>query len=360
MASALLGGLVALVVAGAPAPPPAAAPAPTAAALTPAQLAGQRMVYGFPGTVPPPDLVRRIRRGEAGAVILLAPNVPSPAAARALTRRLQAIPRPAAVDVPLLVMIDQEGGLVRRLDGPPSRSAAEMGRDGPRAARAAGRATGRLLAGAGVNVDLAPVADVARPGSFLEATGRTFGRSPGRVAGAAVAFSAGLRDAGVIPAAKHFPGLGSATRSTDEAPARLAVGADDRRRVSLPPFRALVAHWVPLLMRGTASSPSLDPARPAALSRRVATDLLRGDLGFRGVTVTDALDTPALAPSGGAGAVAVRAAGAGSDMLLHTGYEAGTASAAALARAVRTGAVPRAEAEAAVDRILALRSDVGA
>ena len=133
--SGLLGGLVALAVAGAAGAPPAAAPAPSAASLTPAQLAGQRMVFGFPGTVPPPDLVRRIRRGEAGAVILLGPNVPSPAAARALTRRLQAIPRPAAVDVPLLVMIDQEGGLVRRLDGPPSRSAADMGREGGRVER---------------------------------------------------------------------------------------------------------------------------------------------------------------------------------------------------------------------------------
>ena len=235
LSPALIGGLVALAVAGAAGAPAAPAPAPSAASLTPAQLAGQRMVYGFPGTVPPADLVRRIRRGEAGAVILLRPNVPSPAAARALTRRLQAIPRPAAVNVPLLVMIDQEGGLVRRLDGPPSRSAADLGRAGPRAARAAGRATGRFLAAAGVNVNLAPVADVARPGSFLAATGRTFGRSPARVAGATVAFSAGLQDGGVVPAAKHFPGLGAAIRSTDEGPVRLSVPAADLRRVEPAP-----------------------------------------------------------------------------------------------------------------------------
>ncbi|HTI35267.1 MAG TPA: glycoside hydrolase family 3 N-terminal domain-containing protein [Miltoncostaea sp.] len=354
---------MALVVAGAAgapsAAPPATAPTPSAAALTPAQLAGQRMVFGFPGTTPPPDLVRRIRRGEAGAVILLGPNVPSRAAARALIGRLQAIARPAAVDVPLLVMIDQEGGRVRRLAGPPTRSAAELGQEGPRAARAAGRATGRSLAGVGVNVDLAPVADVARPGSFLEADGRTFGRSPARVAGAATAFADGLRDGGVAATAKHFPGLGSATRSTDEAPVRLDVDAATLRRVDLRPFRALVAHGVPLVMLGTATYPALDPARPAALSRPVATDLLRGELGFRGVSVTDALDTPALAPSGGTAAVSLRAAGAGSDLILHTGYPAGTASAAALTRAIRTGALPRADAEAAVSRILALRASLG-
>ena len=171
----MIGGLVALLVAGvaAGAPP---APAPAAAALGPAQLAGQRRVFGFSGTEPPPALVRRIRRGEAGAVVLFSANVPSPSAARSLVARLQAVPRPPALDVPLLVMIDQEGGLVRRLDGPPTRRASEIGQAGPAAARAAGRATGRFLAGVGVNVDLAPVADVARPGSFLEDTGRAFGQ----------------------------------------------------------------------------------------------------------------------------------------------------------------------------------------
>ncbi len=115
-------------------------------------------------------------------------------------------------------MIDQEGGLVRRLPAPPTRSAADLGAEGPRAARAAGRAAGRALAAAGINVDLAPVADVARPGSALEADGRTFGRSPGRVAGAATAFADGLREGGVAAAAKHFPGIGAARVSTDEAP----------------------------------------------------------------------------------------------------------------------------------------------
>ena len=333
--------------------PAGGAPAP--AGLTPAQLAGQRMVYGFPGTVPPADLVRRIRRGEAGAVILLGGNVPTRSAARALTARLQAVPRPGAVDEPLLVMIDQEGGGVRRLAAPPSRSAADLGAEGPRAARAAGRAAGRALARAGIRVDLAPVADVARPGSFLAADGRTFGASAGRVAGAATAFAAGLGDAGVAAAAKHFPGLGAATVSTDAAPVRIRLSGAELRRVDLRPFRALISHDVPMVMLGTAIYPALDPGVPAALSRPIATDLLRGELGFGGVTVTDALDTPALAPAGGTGAVAVRAAGAGADLILHTGYADGTAAAAALARGIRTGALPRADAEAAVTRILDLR-----
>ena len=313
------------------------------------------MVFGFPGTRPPADLERRIRRGEAGAVLLLGANVPSRAAARALTARLQAIPRPAALDAPLLVMIDQEGGRVRRLDAPPTRSAADLGLQGPRAARAAGRAAGRALAGVGVNVDLAPVADVARPGTALEADERTFGRAPGRVAGVAVAFAAGLREGGVASTAKHFPGIGAARVSTDEAPVRIALSGAELRRVDLRPFRALIAHEVPLVMLGTAVYPALDPGVPAALSAAVSSDLLRGELGFRGVTVTDALDTPALAPAGGTGEVAVRAAAAGSDLIIHTGYGAGVTASNALRREIRRGTLGRAGSEAAVARVLVLR-----
>ncbi|MGE3236309.1 MAG: glycoside hydrolase family 3 N-terminal domain-containing protein [Thermoleophilia bacterium] len=348
---------IAAAMAGGPAAPSAAAPPPAdLSGLTAAQLAGQRLVYGFSGTRPPVDLVRRIRRGEAGAVILLGGNVPSVAAARALVRRLQAIPRPAAVDRPLLVMVDQEGGLVRRIPGPPLRRASAMGAAGVTSTRAAGRAAGRLLRTVGANVDLAPVADVARPGSFLEATGRTFGRSPGRVAGAAVAFSRGLRDAGVAAAAKHFPGLGSARVSTDEAPGTVALARPVLERVDLHPFRALIRDRVPMVMVSTARYPAVDRVAPAALSRSVVTGLLRERLGFTGVTVTDALDTPALRPAGGTGAVAVRAAGAGEDLLIHTGYAPGVTAARALTAAITSGRLPRAEAERAVGRVLALRS----
>ena len=114
-----------------------------------------------------------------------------------------------------------------------------------------------------------------------------------------------------------------------------------------------------MVMLGTAIYPALDPARPAALSRAVATGELRDALGFTGVTVTDALDTPALEAVGGTGAVAVRAAGAGSDLLLHTSYAAGETAAVALTGALRSGTLRRAAAEDAVDRILALRAGLG-
>ena len=344
----MISGLVtALLVAVAPS---------TAASLTPAQLAGQRVVYGFPGTSPPVALERRIAAGEAGAVLLLGGNIAGLDGARALAARLQAIPRPAGLRAPLLVMVDQEGGLVRRLPAPPARSAGEMGAAGPAAAAAAGLATGRAMRAVGANVDLAPVADVARPGSVLAGQRRTFGTTAGAVAGAAAAFAGGLREAGVAATAKHFPGLGAATETTDAAAVRITVPARRLRSVDIAPFAALIRRHVPLVMLGTAVYPSLDPDAPAALSRPIATGQLRERLGFDGVTVTDALDTPALAPSGGPGAVAVKAAAAGSDMVLYTGLENGEAAAGALRDAIAADPKVRAAAVAAVARVLALRA----
>jgi beta-N-acetylhexosaminidase len=314
------------------------------------------VAFAFDGATPPPALVRRIRRGEAGAVVLFARNVPSRAALRRLTARLQAIPRPAKLDAPLLVMVDQEGGPVRRIPGPPARSAPELGAAGPRATRAAGRAAGRLLAGLGVNVDLAPVSDVGRPRAALTDEGRTFPGGAAAVARSAVAFAAGLRDAGVAATAKHFPGFGAAVVNTDDAPVTIATPLATLRAVDMRPFRAMIAHRVPLVMVSTAVYPAID-RRPAALSRRVVTGELRNRLGFRGVVVTDALDTPALAPIGGTGQVAIRSARAGADLLIFAGtYAEGERAATGLATAFRAGALAREPAEAAVGRLMALRS----
>jgi len=340
-----------------PAPADADPAADTAARLTPAQLAGQLVAFGVPGTSVPPALRARIRRGEVGAVILFGRNVPSLAATRRLVARLQAIRRPAGLRAPLLVMVDQEGGQVRRLPGPPARSAAELSRSGPRAGLAAGRAAGRLLRGVGANVDLAPVAGVARRGSFLAAFGRSFGARPAHVARMTVAFAAGLRASGVAATAKHFPGLGSATRNTDDRPVTVPLSRATLRSVDERPFAALVAHRVPLVMMASATYPALDPARPAVLSSAVVGGELRGRLGFGGVVMTDALDTPALAPFGGTAAIAVRAAGAGNDLLIYSGGGAVAGRAAgALTAAIRSGELPRRRARESVTRLLRLRA----
>jgi beta-N-acetylhexosaminidase len=325
----------------------------TPAAATPLtlrQAIGQRMVFAYPGSRPPAALRRRIARGEAAGVILFSRNVRSVAAVRAQIAELQAIERPAAVDVPLLVLVDQEGGDVRRLPGPPAAGAAATATAA--AARANGRAAGRLLRSAGVTVDLAPVVDVGRPDSALANEGRTYDDDAPNVIAKAGAFADGLRAAGVEPVLKHFPGFGAATINTDSGEAHVDLPLATLRAVDGAPYRRLDPRAV---MLSTAIYPRVDP-RPAAFSRRWVTGELRGRLGFTGVAMTDDLQTPAVARFGGPAQLAFFAMKAGVDLpLFAKDYTAGARAAAGLERAVRSGALPRAQLDAGARRVLRWR-----
>lgn len=346
-------------------PAPAPSPAPGGAKeappprLTLRQLVGQRLVASFRGTAAPPQrLLDRIRRGEIGAVILFAENTPSIARTRALADRLQRIPRPAGLRDPLLIMIDQEGGLVRRLpDAPPSRSASELAVAGAAAVERAGRATGQALRRAGVNVDLAPVADVPRAGSAMRRERRTFGRRAAQIGPLAARFARGLVGARVQATAKHFPGFGAARVNTDFEPATISLSRSALRRTDAASVRTVVDAGARLVMLSNAIYPSLDRTRPATLSRAIATDELREAFGFDGVSVTDDLEANALRPYGGPGALAEQSARAGADLLLFGRTYAATESAAtALERAARAGRLDRDELEASAARVLALRA----
>lgn len=344
----------------APAPRAASADATPAAAvqprLTAAQLAGQHVIFPFSGTAPPAALVARIRRGEAAGVILFARNVASVGQVRALTRRLQRIARPPGLRAPLLVMVDQEGGPVKRLPGAPQRSPRELAAAGSAAlARVQGRATAATLRGAGVNVDLAPVLDVARPGGAIDREGRGLGATAPAVARVGVAFAQGLQRGGVLATAKHFPGFGAATSNTDLAQTVIGLPAATLRRVDEAPFADASAHGIALVMVASARYPAFS-RRPAVLARAVVGGELRARVRFRGVTISDDLQAPALAPYGGASGAAVRAARAGVDLLLFGQSYAGAADAArALADALRRGGLDRERAEASLQRVLAVR-----
>ena len=331
---------------------------PRADRLTDAQLAGQRVVFAYRGPSPPPALLRRVGRGQAAGVILFSRNVASTDHLRRTLRRLQAAARRSPVKLPLLVMVDQEGGLVRRLPGGPTRSAAAVGATrSPAAARSDGAAAGSALRAVGANVDLAPVADVCRGGSALARERRCYGGRPRTVTRMAGAFADGLRSRGVAGAHKHFPGFGAARVNTDDAPVVIRGSRGALRAFDGRPFRAL-ARRVPLVMLSTAVYPAFS-GLPAAFSRRIATGELRGRLRFRGVTVSDALDTPATARHGGAATMAVRAARAGVDVVLYArGYDAGEGAADALADRLRAGSLDRRAFERAADRVLRLRARV--
>lgn len=322
-----------------------------ASRLTLRQAIGQRMVFAYAGTTPPAALRKRIARGEAAGVVLFSRNVRSARAVRSQVAKLQAIKRPAAVDAPLLIMVDQEGGTVRRIPGPPAVEGAGQTADAA-AARANGRAEGRLLRSAGVNVDFAPVVDVARAGAALEREGRTYGRDPKVVAQRAGAFADGLRGAGVAPVLKHFPGFGAATVNTDDAPARVDLPLATLRAVDGAPYQRLKPDAV---MLSTAIYPRVDP-RPAAFSKRWVTTELRDRLKFDGVTVTDDLQAAAVASFGSPSQLAFFAMSAGVDLpLFAQSYAAGARAAAGLEKAVKSKALPRAQLDEGARRVLRWR-----
>ncbi len=272
-----------------------------------------------------------MREGRVAGVVLFSENYRSRRAGRRAIASLQAIRRPAGLRAPLLVLADQEGGLVKRLGGAPTASAEQMGERPPGFARAQGARTAANLLDAGVNVDLAPVLDVARPGSDIARTDRGFGSTPEAVARTAIPFAEGLRQGGVAATGKHFPGLGSARGNTDVSVQRLPLPRRVLRRVDEAPYRRFASIGGDMVMVSSAVYPALSP-RPAAFSRAVATGELRRRLGFHGVSITDALGSAAVADFGGPARAAVAAARAGTDLLLFTELGAGARAARALAR----------------------------
>jgi beta-N-acetylhexosaminidase len=333
--------------------------------LSDAQLAGQRVIYSYPGLTPPRALLRAVRRGEVAGVIFFTGNIASPAQLAAVARQLQQADasRRNPVREPLLLMADQEGGAVRRLPGPPDLSERQiaLSADPPAQARRAGAGAAATLRAAGLNVNLAPVLDVyRRAGGFLGQYGRSYSRDPGQVARLGADFIRAQQGAGVAAAAKHFPGLGAAARNqdTDLRPVTLTVGAASLRRTDERPYQAAVAAGVRLVMVSWAVYPALDPYRPAGRSPVVVQGELRQRLGFQGVTITDALEAGALRRYGPVARRGRLAARAGMDLLLCAGHSLGEGQRAAvgLARAYRDGRLSRASGEAAVARIASLRA----
>ncbi len=319
-----------------------------------AELVGQRLIVAMTGTAPDSRLLARVRAGEVGGVILSGVNARSALQVRALTDSLRAAAR-AGGRPPLLVAVDQEGGPTRRLAwAPPLRSAERLGQLAPAAVRAQGLAAARALRAAGIDVDLAPVADVpSAAGSFIAAEGRAFSTDPAQAAALATAFAQGLADGGVAATAKHFPGLGRAATTTDTAV--VAIPASRAKLLAdLVPFRSLIDAGVPLVMLSNATYTALGP-KPAVLSSAVHA-LLRGELGFDGVTVSDALNAASVLQGRSVESAAVLAAEAGTDLLLFTSGEAQTAAVyERLLERARDGTIPRASLERSYARIVALK-----
>jgi beta-N-acetylhexosaminidase len=334
--------------------------------LSPAQLAGQRVIYSYSGLTPPANLLRWIRAGKVGGVIFFTGNISSRAqlaAAAAELNQANASPGNPLRHYPLLLMTDQEGGLVRRLPGAPDLSEKQIGEAAhpAAAAKTAGRGAARNLTGAGLNVNLAPVLDVYRaPGNFDDQFGRSYSSNPRKVSYLGADFIKAQQATGVAATAKHFPGLGAAAtaQNTDQEPVTLNVPLGTLRSTDEYPYRAAIRAGVKLVMVSWAIYPALDPGVPAGLSARIAGGELRQRLGFTGVTITDALEAGALQAFGTIRHRAALAAGAGMDLILCSAQRQGEGHQAriALSNGYEHATLNQAAFRAAVQRVLGLRA----
>ena len=275
------------------------------------QQVGQLIVPSFRGTATPAYVRAALRERHAAGVILFGGNIASPAQLRSLTRALrQQGGRP-------LVAVDQEGGRIRRVPWVgPIRSEQEQALAGAVRSDAADAAT--ALRALGISVTLAPVADVpfVRNAAIAE---RAFSSDPSVVSASVQAAVRAWRAGGVAPTVKHFPGMGGASRNTDGAVVTIRRSEAALDRVDLAPFRAAIRAGVPLVMVGHARYPALDRSHIASQSSAIIEGVLRGELGFRGVVITDSLEARASLSTGPITAVAERAIEAGADLVLLTG-----------------------------------------
>ena len=327
--------------------------------LSPRQLAGQLLVVGYAGLEPAPELSAALEAGERAGVILFRRNIaPGLAGLEALQGTVARLARRCPPELPALVAIDEEGGRVARLGAPalalpPMRRLAAVGDLG--LIERAAFAVARELRCLGVTMNFAPVVDVDTNPDNPIIGDRAFSHDPERVAECAEAYMRGLRAGGVASCLKHYPGHGDTLLDSHLA---LPTVAHDRARleaVELVPFRRLAA-VADSMMTAHVLYPALDPGRPATLSEPIASELLRGDIGFGGVLFSDDLEMRAMDGLGGFGASAIGAVRAGCDLLLVCSRADAQAEVhAALVEAIGTDEAFARRCRRAASRALALR-----
>ena len=327
---------------------PARPPPPSSSAATLQADVGRLVVLGFEGTSAPGWLRKLLRERAAAGVILFGANVRSRDQLHALTGALQRAAGGGAI-----VSVDQEGGTVRRVPwlGPGAqpglRSAAAVSRQT--------RAAARGLKAAGVNLNLAPVADVAVGPSEMRS--RAFAGGPGSVASLTAAAVRGYAAGGIGASAKHFPGFGRARANTDDA--GVTIGASRRAlERDLRPFGAAIRAGVPAVMVSHALYPAYDRHRIASQSSTLI-GLLRGRLAFKGAVLTDSMDAAAVLARSSLETAAVRSVSAGADLLLVGGPSSYTRVHRRLLATARRSPRFRARVAAAAQHVRELQGRLG-
>ena len=328
-----------------------------------AQRVGQLLMVGGEATGVDPDTVDAIVAHGVGSVILTGNSTLSTAATAAITARLQQ----RASGARLFMATDQEGGQVRRLRGPgfsAMPSALVQGVLAPATLQSEAKTWGGQLRAAGINLDLAPVADTVPSAAAagnnppIGQLDREFGYDPATVTSHVTAFALGLAAAGVDATVKHFPGLGRVTGNTDNS-SGVTDRVTTREDPYLAPFASAIRAGVPFVMMSTAVYARIDPAGPAAFSSTIITGMLRGDLGFKGVIISDDVGIAGQVAGYSIADRAVDMIAAGGDMVLTVDpKQAGTMTGALLARAGSDPAFA-AKVDAAALTVLAAKQALG-
>jgi beta-N-acetylhexosaminidase len=334
--------------------------------MTPAQRAGQLFTVGIAAS-PASGVARAVAAYHFGSLMFGTTTSASLTEIRQVTAADQALASAAATaHVRFFIAADQEGGEVQRLRGPGFAaipSAVTQGEQAPGTLQREAARWGRELKRAGVNLDLAPVMDVVPPGTAAQnqpigALRREFGTDPQTVAAHGVAFLRGLRQAGVAATAKHFPGLGRVTGNTD-----LSAGVVDPVTAPGDPylgsFQAAIDAGVPFVMVSLASYPRIDPRHLAVFSSRTMRTLLRQQMHFGGVIISDDMGAAAAVASLSPAARAIGFLSAGGDMILSDSLPAAAAMDTAVLGTMKHDPAFRSVADAAVMRVLVAKQAYG-
>jgi len=350
-----------------PTPSPSATPPPVqAAAGPPAPLSldmavGQMMAASFGGPVITAGLRHLIVDEKVGTVLIFRDNFTDVASLGRLTAQLQALGREAGLPAPLLVAVDEEGGRVMRITdgvaGLPSEM--ELGRRGPQGVRDAVAATASGLHRLGVQLDLAPVADLRTNPADAVIGDRSFGAEPTLVGPLVAAAVNGLHDGGVGATLKHFPGLGGAAGDPHAAMPTDGESLNQWLATQARSFQAGIDAGADAVMTTAVVVPGLDPSgTPALFSKTVVTGLLRQRLQFQGVIVTDGLGMGGITTLYSLPDATVAAVRAGNDLVLLNSVDAAYQVSAieAVKRQVRSGGIGMDQVQASAGRVIALRA----
>jgi beta-N-acetylhexosaminidase len=303
----------------------------------------------------PSQAVAEVRRIRPGGIVVRPGAWPGAGEGTALLARL----RGAAGGVPPLLIAEQEGGEGRTLtDLPPEQTEIEVAAAlSPPVARSWARETSAAMKQVGFDLNLAPVADVA---ALVGPVGdRAFGDDPEIVTALTAAAVRGCAEGGIACAVSHFPGLGAASGDPADAPATVSLDEVTLETRDLPPFEAAFSAGVPAVVLSLAFYAAYDPVTPGALTPAVADGLLREELGFKGVAITDDLTSGAISAGIGAPEAAVQAVAAGADLVVISDPRQAAQAREALVAAARSGALPADRLDEAVARVLTLKKRLG-